>query len=161
MKINWNKYFIRFAAICLGLQILGAVVSIAFSMPAQVVFGGSVLLPTNATPGLVAQEFLTKGTALAPPLLLTVIFCACLYLSMRKGALRVVGIILLIIIGILFTFATSGEYINPDRFPQMPGPIFLVNLVINNIFTIGISILGIFTLISQTLQKEKNKTFQQ
>jgi hypothetical protein len=158
MKINWNKYFIRFAAICLGLQILGAVVSIAFSMPAQVVFGGSVLPPNDATPGLVAQEFLSKGTALAPPLLLTVIFAAFLYLALRKGALGVIGTILLIIIGILFTLATSGEYINPYRFPHMPGPIFLVNLVINNIFTTGISILGIIKLISQLLQKGKNKT---
>lgn len=154
MKINWKKYFIMTAAICLGLQLLGAIISILFSMPAQVVFGGSVLSPSEATPALVAQEFVSKGTALAPPLLLTVIYTVLFFLAKRKGLAGVTGTILLTIIGILFTFATLGEYTNLDRFSHMPAPLFFINLIINNFFTVGISIMGIITLTSQFTKKK-------
>jgi hypothetical protein len=160
MKTNWKKYFIMSAAICLGLQLLGALISILFSMPAQVVFGGAVLSPTEATPPLVAQEFVSKGTALAPPLLLTVIYSVIFLLAKRNGLAGITGTTLLTIIGVLFTFATLGEYTNLDRFPHMPAPIFLVNLLINNIFTVGIALMGILTLTSQFINFTKKKSIQ-
>jgi hypothetical protein len=158
MKTNWKKYFIITAAICLGLQLLGALISILFSMPAQVVFEGPVLAPSEATPALVAQEFVTKGTALAPPLLLTVVYSVIFLLAKRNGPAGVTGTLLLTIIGVLFTFATLGEYTNLDRFPHMPGSIFLINLLINNIFTVGIAVMGIITLTSQLIHFTKKKS---
>jgi hypothetical protein len=154
-----RRNFLIVAAICLGLQILGGIISIAFSMPAQVAFGGDLTNPTHATPVLVAKELLSKGTALAPPLILTVVYSILLFFAQKKGALGVIGTVLLSIVGILFTFATMGEYVNPNRFPHMPGPLFLANLLINNVFTIGIAILGITTIIKHFLQKNKSINF--
>ncbi|MFP3122597.1 hypothetical protein OH784_07435 [Ectobacillus funiculus] len=149
MKMNWKKYFVVAASICLGSQIFGALISILFSMPAQVVFWGAILDPADATPSLVAKEFLSKGTALAPPLLLTLLYILFFVFSLRKGILGIIGTVLLVVMGILFTFATRGEYTNPTRFPHMPALIFLVILIINNIFTMLISILGVLTFISK------------
>lgn len=156
MKVNWKYLFLKVAGICFGLQIVGAIVSIIFSMPAQVVLGGAALDPQDATPALVAQELLSKGTALAPPLLLTVLFGIILFLAHRKRVLGVIGTILLILIGILFTMATTGEYTNPNRYPNMPGAIYVFLLFLNSTFIIGTSLTGVLSLIFQrNVSKEK------
>jgi hypothetical protein len=156
MKVNWKNLFLKVAAICFALQFVGAIISIVFSMPAQVVFGGTALDPQDATPALVAQELLSKGTALAPPLFLTVLFGIMLFLASRKRVLGVIGTILLILVGFLFTMATTGEYANPNRYPNMPGAIYVFLLLLNSTFIIGTSLTGVLSLVfRRNVSKEK------
>jgi len=141
--LNWRKYFLAAALICFALQIVGAAISIGMALPAQATMGNVPLSPAEASPMLVLKDFVANGTALAPPLMLMVIFGLLIFVASRKGKLSVVGTLLLTILGILFTFATLGEYVNPDRFANMSGSLYLMMLIINQASIAGVIILGI------------------
>jgi hypothetical protein len=157
MKINWKKTFIVSAFVCLSLQIIGAVISIAFAMPAQVVFGDSVLSPDNATTAIVAKEYVSSGTALAPPVILTVVFTLFFLMARRNKAWGIIGTALLSLIGVLFTFATMGEHANPDRFPLVSGEIYTTLLLLNQASSVAVPVFGILLLVSQTVQRVSNR----
>ncbi|WP_210479193.1 hypothetical protein [Naasia sp. SYSU D00948] len=141
-----RRAFLSVSLLCLILQVVGALLSIALAMPAQVAFGDAPTPPSAATPGLVAQEFLSKGTALAPPLAPMVAFAVFLLLATRARALGVIGTVLLVLLGILFTAATIGEYPEPDRFVGMPAAAYLALLLLNQVVVAGVVILGILRL---------------
>jgi hypothetical protein len=93
----------------LVLSTVGAVVAIADRLPAE--FGGP------GDPNNVAGEFLSRGTALSPPLVpmvLQVVFTV-LATARRRwwGTLGVAGLTLL---GLLYLIGGLGEGFWPDRF---------------------------------------------
>jgi uncharacterized membrane protein YGL010W len=149
MNMNWKKYFLTASLICLALQAIGVITSIVFAMPAQVAFGDNLLSPEDATSAIVAKEFLTQGTALAPPLMLMIVFGLLLLAARRTGRWGTVGTTLLALIGLLFTFATLGEYVNPDRFPLIAGEIYMTMLLINQASITAVTVLGVMTLVTQ------------
>lgn len=151
MQLNWKKYFMYASLICWALQIAGAVISIGLSMPAQATMGNLPLSPADASPMLVLQDFVFNGTALAPPLTLVIIFGLLCLLASRKGAAGTVGMLLLAILGILFTFAALGEYAQPDRFPHMPGFLYIALLLINQISITAVTVLGPAAVVAQRI----------
>lgn len=151
IKTNWKKGFLIASLACLFLQMAGAVISISLAMPAQVIIDHSILSPNDASQAIVAKEFILSGTALAPPGTMMIVFALFLFIASRRGVLGVAGTILLSLQGILFTFATMGEHVNPDRFPLMPGPIYTMLLSLNQASLVAVSALGILTLVSKVV----------
>ncbi|WP_210509199.1 hypothetical protein [Naasia sp. SYSU D00057] len=145
--MNPKRLFLSVALLSLVLQVVDALLSIAFALPAQVAFGDRPTAPADATPALVAEEFLTKGTALAPPLALMIAFAVFLLLASRKRIVGVIGTVLLVALSVLFTAATIGEYANPDRFPGFPGGVYLALLIVNSLVIAGVIVLGIASLV--------------
>jgi len=153
VNINWKKYFMAASLLCFALQIAGAAISIEMSLPAQAAMGNVPLSPAEATPLLVLKDFVNHGTALAPPLMLMIVFGLLCFIAKRNGKVGMAGTLLLTILGILFTFATIGEYANPDRFANMPGPLYLAMLAINQASIAAVSLLGIATMAMQRVRK--------
>jgi hypothetical protein len=92
----------RFAAaawVVLVLQVVLAVVSIAVNWPSQ--FDG---VGTNA-----GEEFVTRGTAVAPPLVPMLLFAAALVLAQRGGRWRTVGLVVICLLCVLFVVGSLGE----------------------------------------------------
>jgi hypothetical protein len=87
------------AAAVLALQVVLAVVSIALNWPSQ--FDG---VGTDA-----GEEFVTRGTALAPPLLPMVVFAAGIALATREGRWRTLGVVLVCLMCTLFVVGSVGE----------------------------------------------------
>lgn len=85
----------------LAVMLIGSVVAIAAGWPAQ--FGG------GGEPDDVAREALTRGTALSPPLAPVVLFVAALAASLRRGAVGLVGAVLLIVVSAVFVLGALGE----------------------------------------------------
>ncbi|HEY8590070.1 MAG TPA: hypothetical protein VIL55_11020 [Naasia sp.] len=134
--------------VSLAMQVVGAAISIGAALPAQVAFGDTLLDPADATPALVAQEFLTKGTALAPPVFLTIAFAVMLFLATRRRAAGVVGAVLLTVLSVLFTVATLGEYANPDRFPDFSSTAYLLLLILNQITITATILFGVAAVVA-------------
>ncbi|KRF05549.1 hypothetical protein ASG89_20705 [Paenibacillus sp. Soil766] len=149
MNMNAKKSFITASVVCLALQIIGVIISIVLAMPAQVAFGDQLLSPTDATSATVAKAFLTNGTALAPPLMLMIIFALLLLAARRIGKWGTFGTALLSLLGLLFTFATLGEYNNPDRFTLVSGNVYVTLLLVNQASITAVTVLGVLTLITQ------------
>jgi len=153
MGLSWRKYFLVAALICFTLQIVGAALSIGMALPAQATMGNVALSPTEASPMLVLKDFFTHGTALAPPLLLMTLFGLLCLIARLKGKPGVAGTLLLIILSLLFTFATLGEYANPDRFANMPGPVYLAMLILNQASIAAVILLGIAAIAVRRVRK--------
>ncbi|RAP73435.1 hypothetical protein [Paenibacillus montanisoli] len=149
MTMFGKKSFLTASLICLALQVIGVIISIVFAMPAQVAFGDQLLSPADATSATVAKAFLTNGTALAPPLMLMIIFALLLVAATRSGKWGTLGTFLLSLLGLLFTLATLGEYANPERFTLVSGNVYVALLLVNQASIAAVTILGALTLITQ------------
>ncbi len=91
--------FVRAALATLALQIVLAVVSIALNWPSQ--FDG---VGTDA-----GDEFATRGTALAPPLVPIAVFAAGIALAARRDRWATFGIVLVCLMCTLFVVGSVGE----------------------------------------------------
>lgn len=91
--------FVRAAAAVLALQIVLAAVSIALNWPSQ--FDG---VGTDAR-----EEFSSRGTAVAPPLLPMAVFAAGIAFAARTDRWRPIGIVLVCLMCTLFVVGSVGE----------------------------------------------------
>ena len=91
--------FTTAAAAVLALQVVLAAISIAANWPSQ--FDG---VGTNA-----GEEFVTRGTAVAPPLVPMLLFAAALALALRRGRWRTVGVVVICLLCVVFVVGSLGE----------------------------------------------------
>lgn len=90
---------VQYAAALLLLQIVFAVISIAANWPSQFGYVGRDA----------ADEFVTKGTAVAPPLVPMLAFAAAIALASRSGPWGTAGVVALALLSILFIIGSLGE----------------------------------------------------
>lgn len=154
MTVKWKSLFNKISLVFFVATILGAVVSILLVMPGKLVIGDSVAgkEPTMAT---VALAFVTEGTALAPPLHLMILFGLMFMLFRREDGWGVFGNIILILQGLLFTIATIGELPNPGRYPNMPGPLYVICLVIFFIIYSSVAVVAFMSLMERFRQRKR------
>lgn len=91
--------FAQAAAATLLLQIVLAAVSIVVNWPSQ--FDG---VGVDAR-----EEFATRGTAVAPPLVPMAVFAAAVLLATRGGRARTLGIVVVCLMCTLFVVGSLGE----------------------------------------------------
>ena len=91
--------FVRAALAVFALQIVLAVVSIVVNWPSQ--FDG---VGTDAR-----EEFTTRGTAVAPPLVPMAVFAAGIALAARRDRWTTVGVVVVCLMCTLFVVGSLGE----------------------------------------------------
>lgn len=97
----WRRRFLLVCGLLLVLMVVGAVVSIAAGWPAQ--FGG------QGDPDDVASEFLSRGTALAPPLVPLLLFAIFVALARRGDRWGTAGVTGTMLLSIVFIIGSLGE----------------------------------------------------
>ena len=105
------QLLMRVCLLSAALLLAATVVSVVAGWPAQ--FGGA------GHPDAVATEFLTRGTALSPPLLPLVLFVAMALLSPRRGVTGVTATVVLMLLGVVFVIGGVGEAAAPAT-PYVP-----------------------------------------
>jgi len=133
-----TRRLVSLSILALVAWILGAVVSIAARWPAQ--FGG------RGDPDAVAAEFVTRGTALAPPLFpVMILFVVFLLLAPSRrwwGTLGVVGLCLLAVL----TFVGSlGEALAPST-PDVPRAVLITSGVVGGLLSALLLLSGVAAL---------------
>lgn len=98
-----------------------ALVSILAGWPAQ--FGGA------GDPQRVGAEFLTRGTAIAPPLVPLLILGGAAFLVRKGRRWRTIGAVVLLLLGVVFVIAGLGEAFAPSP-ATAPRAVLLVGGVI-------------------------------
>ena len=124
----------------LAVMVVGTVVSVGQGWPAQ--FGG------GGNPDDVAGEALTRGTALSPPLAPVVVFVLALLMGLRRGVLRIVGSVLLILVSLAFIVGGLGEaFAAPtDEVPRAA-------LVISGLLAVGLGAAVVFAAAARLRDK--------
>jgi uncharacterized membrane protein YhaH (DUF805 family) len=105
----WRRRFLFVCGLLVIVMVVGAAVSIAAEWPAQ--FGG------QGDPDEVAAEFLSRGTALAPPVAPLLLFAICAALASRRdrwGTTAVVGAMLLSVVFIIGSLGEAFAEPTPD-----------------------------------------------
>lgn len=138
----------RFQFACLLLVVImvaGAAISIIAQWPAQ--FGG------RGNPDEVASEFLSRGTALAPPLgplLLFAAFAALARRADRWGTAAIVGAMLL---SIVFIVGSLGEaFAEPTR--DVPRVVLITSGIVGSLLSAFVLVTGAAALRGNAAEKE-------
>jgi len=140
----WRRRFLLVCGLLLLLMVIGSVVSIAAGWPAQ--FGG------RGDPNEVASEFLSRGTALAPPLVplvLFVIFVAVARRGDRWGTAAVIGTMLL---SIIFIIGSLGEAF-ADSTPDVPRAALVISGVVGTLLPAAVLVTGSALLRARAQEK--------
>ena len=130
--------FVRAAAATLALQAVLAAVSIALNWPSQ--FDG---VGTDAS-----EEFATRGTALAPPLLPMLVFAAGIALAARGGRWGTVGIVLVCLMCTLFLVGSIGE-LAADPTADVPQAVLVASGVLGLVLYGGLLVYGMRQLLKR------------
>ncbi len=96
----------RYGWVLTAYWIVAAVVSLWARWPGQ--FGGA------GDPANVGAEFLSRGTAAAPPLFLIAVLALAAWTVRKSGAWRNTSAIVLTVLGLAFTLGGVGEILAPD-----------------------------------------------
>ncbi len=131
--------FVGAAAATLGLQVVLAAVSIALNWPSQ--FDG---VGTDA-----GEEFATRGTALAPPLLPMLVFAAGIALATRPGRWGTVGVVLVCLMCTLFVLGSLGE-LRADPTDDVPGAVLVTSGVLGLVLYGGLLVYGMRRLVKRS-----------
>jgi len=135
-----TRRLVSFAVLIFAVWVVGTVVSVVAGWPAQ--FGG----PGN--PNNVAGEFLSRGTALSPPLFVMVALAVFVLLARSRrwwGTLGVVGLCLLAVV----TFIGSlGEAFAPAT-PDVPRTVLIASGVLGVIMCPALLYFGTAELIDR------------
>jgi hypothetical protein len=118
-------------------MVVGAIVSIAAGWPAQ--FGG------EGDPDAVASEFLTRGTALAPPLIPLLLFVLCAFGARRDDRLGTIATIGAVLLAVAFVIGSLGEAFAPET-PDVPRAALLASGVIGALFSLAVIVTGLARL---------------
>lgn len=94
------------------LLLLGTLVAVLAGWPAQ--FGGS------GDPDAVASEFLSRGTALSPPLVPLALFALAGLLAARPGRLGAGARAVLLVLSVVFVIGGVGEAAAAGSSPDVP-----------------------------------------
>ena len=130
------------AILILVLSVIGAVLAISEGLPAE--FGG------RGDPDNVAGEFLTRGTAMSPPLVPMIVLAALLAISLSRAWWGTLALIGMGIVGVLFAVGGLGEPNNPagSDLPQW------VHLTIK-VLGVGLSVLLVVLVLAEIVLRLK------
>jgi hypothetical protein len=130
--------FAQVALATLALQIVLAAISIALNWPSQ--FDG---VGTDA-----GDEFATRGTALAPPLVPMVVFAAAIALAVRRDRWATVGIVLVCLMCTLFVVGSVGE-LAAEATDDVPRAVLVASGVVGLVLYGGLLVYGMRQLIGR------------
>jgi hypothetical protein len=102
------KLSVKAAIALLVLALIGTGIGIAARLPYQ--FGG------QGEPERIMEDFVSKGTAVSPPLVALLALIGGALLASRAGALGRIGSGVLALLSIVFFIATIGELIGSGAF---------------------------------------------
>jgi hypothetical protein len=111
------KTSVKLALALLAFAVVGTAIGIAARLPYQ--FGGV------GDAARVSEDFLSKGTAVSPPIVALVILIIGIVVALRPGLMGRVGSGLLALLGGVFFAATLGEVIGASAFSG-PTQIFVI-----------------------------------
>jgi hypothetical protein len=117
------KVSVKLGAALIAYAIVGTAIGIAARLPYQ--FGGV------GDPARVAEEFVTRGTAVSPPLVALAILAVAILIAAQRGLVGRIGSALLAVLGAVFTIPTLGELFGAGAFSG-----------IAQLFVIGWSLIG-------------------
>lgn len=100
------------------LAVIGTVIGIVARLPYQ--FGG------QGDPERVMEDFLSKGTAVSPPVVALLALIVGAFLATRAGALGRIGSGILALLSIVFVVATVGELIAAGAFGGLAQVVVIV-----------------------------------
>lgn len=130
--------FAQAALAVLGLQVVLAAVSIALNWPSQ--FDG---VGTDAR-----EEFSTRGTALAPPLLPMAVFAAGVALAARRDRWATIGTVLVCLLCSLFVVGSVGE-LRAEPTEDVPRAVLVVSGVLGTLVYGGLLAYGMRRLLAR------------
>jgi hypothetical protein len=117
------KVSVKLGAALIAYAIVGTAIGIAARLPYQ--FGGV------GDPARVAEEFVTRGTAVSPPLVALAILAVAILIAAQRGLVGRIGSALLAVLGAVFIIPTLGELFGAGAFSG-----------IAQLFVIGWSLIG-------------------
>jgi len=125
----WSKRLRLVVLLVLGVMGVSTVFAIINKLPYEV--GGT------GDPNTVAADFITRGTAISPPLFILLVLLLCAGLTLRRGWVGTVGVVGIILLGILALVAGLQE---PIVWRTLQAPVF-------GVFEIGILVLESLSLL--------------
>jgi len=144
----WSKRLRLVALFLLGVMVVSTIVAIINKLPYEV--GGT------GDPNTVAADFITRGTAISPPLLILLVLLLCAGLTLRRDWIATVGVVGIILIGVLALVAGLQE---PIVWRTLQAPAFglfeigiLVLESLSLLLALAMIVFGVLTLI------ERNRT---
>lgn len=114
---------VKLAAALIGYAIVGTVIGVGARLPYQ--FGGV------GDPAAVAEDFVTRGTPVSPPLVALVILVVAILIAAQRGLVGRIGSALLALLAAIFLLPTLGELFGAGAFTGVA-----------QIFVIGWSLIG-------------------
>lgn len=136
-----SRRLVRASLALLVVMSVGTLVAVTQGWPAQ--FGG------GGNPDDVAGEAVTRGTALSPPLAPVIVFVVALVLARRRGALGIVGTVLLILVSLAFVVGGLGE-----AFAAPTADVPRAALVVSGLLAVALGATVIATAIARLRNKE-------
>ena len=130
----WRQRFLTSCTLLIAVMVVGAIISIAAGWPAQ--FGG------RGDPDSVASEFLTRGTAFAPPLIPLVLFALCAFGARRDGRWAMVATVGAILLAVVFVIGSLGEAFASET-PDVPRAALLASGVIGALLSLTVIVTGL------------------
>ncbi|HWU57267.1 MAG TPA: hypothetical protein VN045_01010 [Microbacteriaceae bacterium] len=124
----------------LGVIILEAVVSLIARWPYQ--FNGP------GSPDSVWQDFISNGTALAPPLVLIVVLALITWGVHRSGTIQIVAGILLAVLALVMIVGAAGELLAPAS-ADVPRAVQLIGGALNAALAIGLFVVTLRWLVAR------------
>lgn len=131
--------------VLLVLFVFGTIVAIVAQWPAQ--FGGA------GDPDEVATEFLSRGTALSPPLAPIVLFAVFTALAIRHNGWGTAGVVGVMLLSIVFIIGSLGEAFAPST-PDVPSSALITSGVVGTVLSLSVLILGTLTLAEKRREKQ-------
>lgn len=119
------------------VMVVGTVIAVAAGWPAQL--GGA------GEPDAVLSEFVTRGTALGPPLIPLVVFIGAVLLSRRPGRARAVGLIASMLLALAFVVGAVGEALAAPA-EDVPTYALVGNGIIGTVLSVAVFVTGLLAL---------------
>lgn len=130
----WRQRFLRSCLVLIVVMVVGALISIAAGWPAQ--FGG------KGDPDSVASEFLTRGTALAPPLIPLLLFALCTFGAQRDDRWAMIATVGAVLLAVVFVIGSLGEALASET-PDVPRPALVVSGVLGALLSLTVIVAGL------------------
>jgi len=138
--MRWSNRLSTYGLVFFGYGVLAAVVTIVARWPAQ--FGGP------GDPANVTQEFISRGTAAAPPLIPLLLLGGAALLVRHRGRWGIAAAILLLLLGVVFVIGGFGEIFAPDP-ATAPRVVLVVGGLIAAIGGTSLASLGVAALVER------------
>lgn len=130
----WRRRFLMSCTVLVVVMVVGAIVSIAAGWPAQ--FGG------EGDPDAVATEFLTRGTALASPLIPLLLFALCTFGARRDDRWALIATIGAVLLAVVFVIGSLGEAF-ASATPDVPRAALLASGAIGAVLSLTVIATGL------------------